>query len=150
MDIPCISPTFIFVDNQSVLANTTVPDSTLKKKSHIIAYHFVQKVADYNELRTAYVNTYLNPSDIPTKTLPSGEKWTNFVHMILHYIFGLFVFGWFYFYFGSGIGVSWSHHLIYAEGFNLEFPPYAPIWLLTWVLITNCSATVLFWSSSTT
>ena len=41
MGISCEDPTFIYGDNQSVLANTTIPDSTLKKKSHSIAYHFV-------------------------------------------------------------------------------------------------------------
>ena len=34
-------PTCIYGDNQSVLANTIIPDSTLKKKSQSIAYHFV-------------------------------------------------------------------------------------------------------------
>jgi len=33
MGIPVYGPTFIYGDNQSVLANTTIPDSTLKKKS---------------------------------------------------------------------------------------------------------------------
>ena len=41
MGISCDDPTFIYGDNQSVLANTTVPDSTLKKKSQSITYHFV-------------------------------------------------------------------------------------------------------------
>ena len=41
MGIPCEDFTFIFGDNQSVLANTTMPHSTLKKKSNSIAYHFV-------------------------------------------------------------------------------------------------------------
>ena len=43
MGIPCEDPTFIYGDNQSVLANTTIPDSTLKKKSQSIAYHFVRE-----------------------------------------------------------------------------------------------------------
>jgi hypothetical protein len=34
-------PTFVFGDNQLVLANMTAPASTLKKKSNTIAYHFV-------------------------------------------------------------------------------------------------------------
>ena len=33
MGIPCEGPAYISGDNQSVLANTTIPDSTLKKKS---------------------------------------------------------------------------------------------------------------------
>ena len=34
-------PAYVFGDNKSVLANTTAPGSTLKKKSNAIAYHFV-------------------------------------------------------------------------------------------------------------
>jgi hypothetical protein len=36
-------PAFVFGDNQLVLANTTAPSSTLKKKSNAIAYHFVRE-----------------------------------------------------------------------------------------------------------
>ena len=43
MGIPCGEPTYVSGDNQSVLANTTVPESTLKKKSQSIAYHFVRE-----------------------------------------------------------------------------------------------------------
>ena len=88
MGIPCTSPAFIFDDNQSVLANTTIPDSTLKKKSQSIAYHFFREGAARDEWHTTYINTHPNPADLLTKTLPSGEKQTNFVRMILHYIFG--------------------------------------------------------------
>ena len=41
MGIPCNQLTYIYGNNQSVLANTTIPDSTLKKKSQSIAYHFM-------------------------------------------------------------------------------------------------------------
>ena len=43
MGIPVVGPAYIYGDNQSVLANTTIPDSTLKKKSQNIAYHFVHE-----------------------------------------------------------------------------------------------------------
>ena len=88
MGIPCEGPVFVYGNNQSVLANTTIPDSTLKKKSQSIAYHFVREGCARNEWRTAYVNTHLNPADLLTKPLPAGEKRTSFVRMILHYIFG--------------------------------------------------------------
>ena len=88
MGITCTSPAFIFGDNQSVLANTTIPDSTLKNKSQSIAYHFFCEGAASDKWRTAYMNTHLNPADLLTKPLPSGEKQTGFVYMILHYIFG--------------------------------------------------------------
>ena len=88
MGIPCTPPAFIFGDNHSVFAKTTIPDSTLKNKSQSIAYHFVREGASRDERRTAYVNTHLNPSDLLTNPLPSGEKRTGFFCMILHYIFG--------------------------------------------------------------
>ena len=43
MGILCEAPTFIYGDNQSVLFNTSIPESTLKKKSQSIAYHFVRE-----------------------------------------------------------------------------------------------------------
>lgn len=88
MGIPCELPTFIYGDNKSVLSNTTVPDSTLKKKSNSIAYHFVREGCARDEWRTAYVNTHWNLADLLTKTLPFGEKRKRFVSMILYHIFG--------------------------------------------------------------
>ena len=43
MGITAENPTFIFGDNQSVLANTTLTKSMLKKKTQSIAYHFVRE-----------------------------------------------------------------------------------------------------------
>ena len=88
MGIPCDLPTFIYGDNKSVLANTTIPDSTLKKKSNSIAYHFVREGCARDEWRTAYVNTNVNPADLLTKPLASGDKRRQFVTMILYHIFG--------------------------------------------------------------
>ena len=87
MGIPCEGPTYIYGDNQSVLANTTIPDSTLKKKSQSIAYHFVREGSARDEWRTTYVNTHDNEADLLTKQLPSGEKRRSFVRNILHHIF---------------------------------------------------------------
>ena len=89
MGISCEDPTFIYGDNQLVLANTTIPDSTLKKKSQSIAYHFVQEGAAQDEWRMTYVNTHENEADLLTKQLPSGEKWKSFVRRLLHHIFRL-------------------------------------------------------------
>lgn len=87
MGIPCEGPAYIYGDNQSVLANTTIPDSTLKKKSQSIAYHFVREGSARDEWRTTYVSTHDNEADLLTKQLPSGEKRKNFVRNILHHIF---------------------------------------------------------------
>ena len=86
MGIPCEEPTFIFGDNQSVLCNTAQPDSTLKKKSNSIAYHFVREGVARYEWRTSYVNTNENPADLFTKMLVVGKR-EHFVRMLLHHIF---------------------------------------------------------------
>jgi hypothetical protein len=87
MGIPCDGPAYIEGDNQSVLANTTIPDSTLKKKSQSIAYHSVREGAARDEWQTTYVNTHDNEADLLTKLLPSGGKRQKFVKGILHHIF---------------------------------------------------------------
>ena len=89
MGIPVEEPTCIYGDNHSVLVSTTIPDSTLKKKSQSIAYHFVCEGAARDEWRTSYVNTHENEADLLTKQLPHGEKRKGFVSNILHHIFGL-------------------------------------------------------------
>ena len=60
MGIPVANPCFIYGDNQSVLWNTSVPESSLKKKSSSVAYHFVREG----------VKTGDNPSDIFNWTAP--------------------------------------------------------------------------------
>ena len=41
--IPVDEPAFICGDNQSVLINVSAPESTLKKKSQSVVYHFVRE-----------------------------------------------------------------------------------------------------------
>ena len=87
MGIPVEEPAYIYGDNLSVLANTTMPASTLKKKSNAICYHFVREGTAKDEWRTAYIRTVLNVSDLLTKPLPSGEKRERFVSMLLHHLY---------------------------------------------------------------
>ena len=88
MGIPIHGPVYLFGDNQSVLANTSIPESQLKKKSQSIAYHFIREGSARDEWRIAYVNTHENESDLLTKPLPDGEKRHKFVRRVLHHIFG--------------------------------------------------------------
>ena len=88
MGIQVNGPAYIQGDNKSVLCNTSIPDSTLNKKSQSIAYHFVREGAARDEWRTAYINTRDNAADLLTKVLPMGEKRRGFVRMLQHYIFG--------------------------------------------------------------
>jgi hypothetical protein len=87
MGIPCEDPSFIYGDNQSVLYNSTLPESTLKKKSNSIAYHFVREGAAIGEWVTSYVRSGDNPSDILTKPVPSGQNRQHKVGMVLYDIY---------------------------------------------------------------
>jgi hypothetical protein len=90
MGIPVIGPVYIYGNNQSVLANTTIPDLTLKKKkSQCIAYHFVCEGMVQDEWHTLYVNINDNEADLLIKQLLSGDKRRNFVQCVLYHIFHL-------------------------------------------------------------
>ena len=86
MGIPCEFPSYIYGDNQSVLVNSSIPTSVLKKKSSSIAYHFVREGVAADEWRMSYVSTHDNPADLLTKPLRNGEKRTKFIRMFLHHI----------------------------------------------------------------
>jgi hypothetical protein len=86
LGIPVEEPAFVFGDNKSVLSNTTVPGSMLKKKMNSLSYHFIREGCARDEWRTAYVNTHLNCADLLTKTLPAGEKRNSFVRRFLYWL----------------------------------------------------------------
>jgi len=74
MGIPVGDPTFIYGDNKSGLYNTSLPESTLKKKMMSTAYHFVREGVAKDEWRTTYVKSAQNPSDVLTKTQSGPER----------------------------------------------------------------------------
>ena len=86
MGIPCDGSAYIQGDNQSVLANTSIPDSVLKKKSQSLAYHFVREGCAKDEWRIAYVNTHDNCADLLTKPLV-GMKRRKFTNMLLYHVY---------------------------------------------------------------
>jgi len=87
MGIPCVGPSYIEGDNKSVLANTTIPDSKLRKKNQSICYHMVREGSARDVWRTGYVKSEFNEADLLTKQLPYGDKRKRFVRNILHHIF---------------------------------------------------------------
>jgi len=73
MGVPLEGYAFVFVDNQYVLANTSKPKSTLKKKSNSIAYNYCRSVATADINRSGYVPTDQNWSNMLTK-IHTGPK----------------------------------------------------------------------------
>ena len=82
MGVPIEEPTYVHGDNMSVLYNTTSPESTLKKKSNSIPYHFIRECVAMGELLTGYVPTEENIADLLTKPLPH-EKHVELVQHIM-------------------------------------------------------------------
>ena len=83
--IPVEEPAYMCGGNQSVLAGSTRPESTLKKKAQSITFHFIREGCAADECRTTYINTSENISDLMTKPL-SGEKRWRLVRILLRHI----------------------------------------------------------------
>ena len=83
MGIPIDGPSYFYSDNQSVLHNTTKPESTLRKKSNSIAYHVVREAVAMGEVLTAYVESKKNRADILTKVLPHASHRQELIREIL-------------------------------------------------------------------
>jgi len=73
MGIPLEGYAHIKVDNMSVVKNTSVPESQLKKKSNSIAYHFVRQQVAADVGRISYEPTDTNLADMLTK-VQAGTK----------------------------------------------------------------------------
>jgi hypothetical protein len=84
MGIPIDEPTFVYGDNMSVIYNTSKPESTLKKKSNEICYHFARESVAMGESLTAHVRSEDNPADICTKIIPGGQKRSRLTSMIMY------------------------------------------------------------------
>jgi hypothetical protein len=67
MGVPIEGYTQIKVDNMSVVNNTSVPESTLKKKSNLIAFHYVRSKCAADVCRISYESTKTNLADMLTK-----------------------------------------------------------------------------------
>ena len=69
--VPIKGPTNGFCDNESVVRNTTVPESTLQKKHNSIAYHKCRESVALGAIRIKHEQGKFNCSDILTKFLPA-------------------------------------------------------------------------------
>ena len=68
----------------SVIHNTQKPESTLKKKSNAICYHFARESVAMGESRTGHIDTKENPADLATKVINGGRQRDHLVGKLLY------------------------------------------------------------------
>ena len=73
LGVPIDGPALMLGDNMSVVLNTTIPSSQLKKKHNAISYHRVREAIAGKILRFAHIPSKLNSADFLTKPLPSDQ-----------------------------------------------------------------------------
>jgi hypothetical protein len=83
MGVPLEGPANVFVNNDSVVKNSTIPSSTLQKKHNSICYHFVRETVASHIIRIAFTPSGENLADMLTKTL-GASKLKSFCHCILY------------------------------------------------------------------
>jgi hypothetical protein len=64
-------PANILTDNLSVVQNSTIPSSTIKKKHNSICYHRVREAVAAGIIRIAHIPSKENLADMFTKPLPA-------------------------------------------------------------------------------
>ena len=84
MGVPLTGPAFVYGDNMSVIHNTQRPESTLKKKSNEICYHFVRESVAMDETRIGHIETGENQADLATKVIAGGRKRDYLVGKLLY------------------------------------------------------------------
>ena len=84
LGVPVNASAVLYGDNQSVVLNTTVPSSTLKKKHHGCSYHRVREAVAAGILHFFFIRSERNVADVLTK--PIGPK--PFYSGIKDYLFG--------------------------------------------------------------
>jgi hypothetical protein len=86
MGVPISGCSYVYGDNMSVIHNTQRPESTLKKKSNAICYHFVRESVAMGETLTCHIPTDRNLADLQTK-VTYGQKRKRLVRGVLYDIY---------------------------------------------------------------
>jgi hypothetical protein len=80
--VPIDGPALLLGDNSSVVLNTSLPSSVLKKKHHACAYHRVGEAIAGNIMRFIHIPGTTNYADVLNKPL-SNEAFHSLVKPLL-------------------------------------------------------------------
>jgi hypothetical protein len=81
--IPIDGPANVYCDNNSVVINSSRPESTLKRKHNAIAYHKVRESIAQGTIRITKEPGESNLADLLTKPLP-GPRMRVLIQHILY------------------------------------------------------------------
>ena len=82
--IPLTGPALVFCDNQGVVKNVSLPQSTLSKKHNAINYHAVREAAAMGVIQVGYEPSETNLADFLTKVVP-GDRRRKLVGLFTYY-----------------------------------------------------------------
>lgn len=68
-------PTNVFCDNNAVVQNVSIPESTLAKKHNAINYHIIREAVAAGIIRVGKEDTLTNIADVFTKLVPFTRKY---------------------------------------------------------------------------
>ncbi len=80
--VPVAGPAYLYGDNMSVVLNTTLPSSVLKKKMLALCYHRVREAVAARIIVYKHIRSERNLADILTKPL-GGQAFHRLVEQIL-------------------------------------------------------------------
>jgi hypothetical protein len=72
--VPLDGPANVFCDNQGVVKNTSIPESTLSKKHNAINYHAIREAVAAKIIRVAKEDSETNLADILTESLSADRR----------------------------------------------------------------------------
>jgi hypothetical protein len=82
--IPVADACDVFCDNQAVVFNSSIPQSTLAKKHNAICFHRVREAVAAGMIRVAKVSSEFNLADGFTKSLPTPRRHFIFTRLMLN------------------------------------------------------------------
>ena len=72
--IPIDGPTNLFCDNNAVVKNVSLPESTLSKKHNAVNFHIIRESVAAKMIRVGKEDTLTNIADVFTKLVPFSRK----------------------------------------------------------------------------
>jgi hypothetical protein len=68
-------PSFMFGDNGSVVTNSSIPESPLRKRHQALAYHFTREAIAAKVVDFRHIPGNINPSDLLSKHWGYAQVW---------------------------------------------------------------------------